>query len=131
MVERKRESVRGLHSSVDQNPTHLENAEFLFTKTFAVALEQVVDPRQERIVHDAEALKQLGVAAQLLFEEDLLLGAEPELALPLNPIQVFERRVRVLLRLLFGIEAADCGSLKSEIVRFESVAARSAQQYAP
>ena len=37
--ERTRESVRDLHPSVEQNPTHLENAEFLFTKTFAVALE--------------------------------------------------------------------------------------------
>ena len=81
-----------------------------------------MDPRQERIVHDAEALKQFGVAAQLLFEEDLLLGAEPKLTLPLNPIQVFERRVRVLLRLLFGIEATDRGSLQTRVVRFEFAA---------
>lgn len=114
LQDRSGSSIVILSAADGKDGTNLEDRELVLAETFTVPLEEVVDPRQKRVVHDPEPLQELGVATELLLEEDLFLRAEPELPMPLDPVQILERRVRVLLRLVFRIQATDRRALKGE-----------------
>lgn len=62
---------------------------------------------EKRVVHDTEALEQDNVLLELFFEKMTLGWAKMELALPVNPIEVFERSARVLCCLFFGVLSAN------------------------
>lgn len=82
---------------------YLEDGEHAVAKVVNVASYDVVDAGEQRVVHDAELLHELGVAPQLLLEQRLLLGSESKVTVTADKVEVFEDSPRVILRLVLGI----------------------------
>lgn len=67
--------------------------------------------RQQRVIHDAESLHQLGVTPQLLLEQSLLLRAERKDAVATDKIEVFQNCARIVACFLFRVFATDSRAL--------------------
>jgi hypothetical protein len=100
---REREEVSEESRCSANARTHLEDGEHAVAKVVDVATVDVMNASEQRVVHDAELLHELGVAPQLLLEQRLLLGSESKMTVTADKVEVLEDSPRIILRLLLGI----------------------------
>lgn len=103
----------------------MEDAQLIFSNIVAIASFHIVNPNQQRIIHYTDLLQELGVPAKLFGEQRSLLRSKLEPSSTMDPVQVFERSLRVLFRLFFRVFPTP--SRAFEVIRLVDIAMRGKQ----
>lgn len=105
---RRRLRLLSSHLSHATSPptTRLHNLQCSFSQILGIALSHVVQPYQERIVHDFEPLEEGHVRLELRLEETSFFWAEFEFSATADPVDVFERRAFFDAGAFLGVFAA-------------------------
>lgn len=94
--------------------TGLEHLQGLVAEVFLVALLQVMDTNQERVVHDLQLLQELHIPVHLLNESLLLDRSKLQVQVPPQPVEIFQGGSGVLLQILLLEISSDGRSLQVE-----------------
>jgi len=114
--KRKRKSEEG---GKDASKTHIEQLQILSSQPIPVPSLHLVNPHQQRVVHDVHLLQELCIPPELFAEQGSLLRSEVEFPISSNPVDVLEDGSLLVLGFLLGVLSTDGGSF--EVVGFVDV----------